>query len=1200
MTVLAGLLVVALTAALAGPYFVDWTKHRDVIEESLSRALEVQIKIAGGIDVKLLPVPRLVLENVSATAAGGSSAVAASVRLELAPMALLRGDLRFTDAHIEKPAVQLSGSKDGELAFALPSSLRADHIAFEHFVVNGGRLLIVDSAQGSLLQANGLNLEAAAPSLAGPWRGSGSFDLLGASTGFYFNTGVAEDNKLRLKLVVDAIADRPRGEFDGALLAVSGAKGGIQLSLEGQAKLSGILNAPGLSAPWEASGPLRADAKAIELAPLEMRAGGEDRTISATGHARFERGDKMASVFLESARVDVDYLAGGKQQAGGLGAAGQILTGLFSGARGFLSMKLAFKTPALSIGAETLGDVFAELTPIDERTAAFVMRSRLPGRGNIDLNGIFERGPAARYKGQVKFEARDLGRLSQWIGGALPSLAAQIETLPFTQFAFSGGAEISAAGFFARDADLVADRSEFRGLINYTRPIGNERARVVLDLVSPAIDLDALPDLTPLAQASSGADFAITLDAKAVRLARAGQGMIDAGRILARVRRNRDIIDIEQFDIANLGGASFSARGELGAAAGQIDIKLDANRLVELAQLMQRVAPGIWSDALARRAVALSPATLTFSAQGERKGSDLRLASLAVDGTARGTRISGTVTPAREDGRRLAARFSLVNPQTPILLRQFGLETIPLERLPEGRIEAQADGSFNAGFLARIDASLAGTALSYRGNIAGIFPALQLRGEGRIESSDVSPLLQVLAMALPDAGQRAPVSLTSAIASKNGLLSFGSIEGQALGSKIAGALTLNTSGALTGNMQTDRLSLASLASLVLGSNPPVKSGAIWPDFKFAAAMIEPPKSEVRIEAARVLLPGGAQGENARFQFNLAPGFVALNDIAMSVAGGKASGRIGIRRDGTNASVSGDIAYDGPVASANEASAFVQGSVEFAGTGSSYASIVSSMAGRGQGKLRDLSIGSADPGALARVVENSLDLLQVSEGNVNAAMARELAQTETRLDSAAINLAIAGGRVMVSLRGAGDAFAISGSIDLRSLTLDAQMKLSAPAPDGWTSSPPEAEIRWRGPVLAPKRSLNIAGLLNSLGARAIEREAARIEMLDFDARERAAFNRQNRMREFLQQREMEIAAYHAEQARKVAEEKRRAEEEARRKALEEQRAAARRASVEAERERRERDRAARIPGGPGLATGAPLQLAPPSSGQPAGP
>ncbi|MDP3321570.1 MAG: AsmA family protein, partial [Bosea sp. (in: a-proteobacteria)] len=64
LTVLAGLLVLALLAALVGPGFVDWRDHRPQFEERLASALGVETRIGGGIGLRLLPSPRLTLRDV--------------------------------------------------------------------------------------------------------------------------------------------------------------------------------------------------------------------------------------------------------------------------------------------------------------------------------------------------------------------------------------------------------------------------------------------------------------------------------------------------------------------------------------------------------------------------------------------------------------------------------------------------------------------------------------------------------------------------------------------------------------------------------------------------------------------------------------------------------------------------------------------------------------------------------------------------------------------------------------------------------------------------------------------------------------------------------------------------------------------------------------------------------------------------------
>ena len=68
LTGLAILLIVALSAALAGPYFVDWTSAAGGLEQQLTRLAGVPVQISGPIDLKLLPTPRLKLEKVAASA----------------------------------------------------------------------------------------------------------------------------------------------------------------------------------------------------------------------------------------------------------------------------------------------------------------------------------------------------------------------------------------------------------------------------------------------------------------------------------------------------------------------------------------------------------------------------------------------------------------------------------------------------------------------------------------------------------------------------------------------------------------------------------------------------------------------------------------------------------------------------------------------------------------------------------------------------------------------------------------------------------------------------------------------------------------------------------------------------------------------------------------------------------------------------
>ena len=64
ITLVATALILLLTAALAGPWFIDWTAHRGWVESELARLTATRVKVNGEVDLKLLPVPKLSLRDV--------------------------------------------------------------------------------------------------------------------------------------------------------------------------------------------------------------------------------------------------------------------------------------------------------------------------------------------------------------------------------------------------------------------------------------------------------------------------------------------------------------------------------------------------------------------------------------------------------------------------------------------------------------------------------------------------------------------------------------------------------------------------------------------------------------------------------------------------------------------------------------------------------------------------------------------------------------------------------------------------------------------------------------------------------------------------------------------------------------------------------------------------------------------------------
>ena len=61
-------IILALLAALAGPYFIDWGAYRAVVEREASRVVGAPVHVSGRIDARLLPIPSITLRGIESFA----------------------------------------------------------------------------------------------------------------------------------------------------------------------------------------------------------------------------------------------------------------------------------------------------------------------------------------------------------------------------------------------------------------------------------------------------------------------------------------------------------------------------------------------------------------------------------------------------------------------------------------------------------------------------------------------------------------------------------------------------------------------------------------------------------------------------------------------------------------------------------------------------------------------------------------------------------------------------------------------------------------------------------------------------------------------------------------------------------------------------------------------------------------------------
>ena len=1194
LTWLAALLIVALTAALAIPYVVDWSGRRELVESLLSDALGAKAQVRGDILVRLLPAPILDLRGVSLQGAPGDPRLSMDrLRLEMAPAPLIRGAVRFVEASLERPRLVLSMTREGALLTPSLPARAPDEVAFERIEVSGG-VIEIERPDAPALVIDDLRMSAEAAGLRGPFRATGSLRAFGETRAVRLVTGAFEDGRMRVKANAEGVGAIAHADADG-LLFVDPAPNGARLRFEGPVAFGGRIQIEDARIPWRIAGQGALRPGLARLEPMEARLGGEERPAVLAGEAVYDDSRGALAMRLSAPQLDLDRLLSEDPRAPQPDRAAALLARLTEEAlarapEGRLPFDLEIETQAVQIGGETMSDARLRLAAPE---GALTLSAQLPGRARLSLDGRVETGAAARFVGQAAFSMRDAPRLADWAARFDADIAQRLRASPFASLDAQGRIEASRAALAVRDLTARADRSTFTGVAAFTRALGGERARLFADLSSPALDLETLPDLTGAARAGADMDMNLSFDARAVRLARVGGGVVDAGRINFKLVREGEATRLEDLTLDDVGGASLRASGRLDAQGARLDASLDAQRLGELAAMMRRIAPGALAEAFAERATALSPARLNISAQASPAAGGLELRSLRVDGSARGTRVSGAVRPA---GERIDGEIEFLSADAPILLRQFGLDAVPAPGL-RARVLARATGTRADGYELSLSGEVAGSDIAFDGRITHEGESLAARGEARLRASDSAPLLRALALPAPDIGQTdrnqaAALDARARLHWRAGAWEASDIAGSAMGAAFSGALRLARpegaqTRALSGALAFDRLSLFTLAAYALGAPRAAKPGALWSDQAFAPAMAPPFPVRIDLRAQSLDLRPGASAQEARLSLKVEPGLVAFEDVRLRLNDGTLGGRLVLRREGAEASLSGALDLDLPLAGRFDLEGRLIASLELAAGGRSEAALAANLAGGGTLRLTQARISRLDPAALGAVVARAeADSMTADERAVASAFARDFERGALSLGEARFDALIASGvlRAQTARAPAAEADAdvsAGGLFDLRTGRGETVVDMQArAAPKGWSGPAPRVRIVWSGAADKPARMIDASALSSALTARALVREGARIAALEADIRERAAFNRRLKAQDWLRQRAAEIDAFHREEARLAeeaarrederlraeADSRRRAQEDDRRKAQEEER----RRQAEALRLRREQE------------------------------
>src|SRR5664279_715383 len=172
--------IIALVAAIVGPYFIDWNQFRPQFEAEATRVIGAPVRVGGALDARLLPTPSLRLRSVVVGGANDLGKVRADMLdVEFSLGSLMRGDWRANELTINGLALDLGLDPQGRIDWPVSvGTLNLGSLSIDRLNLTG-RVALHDAASRSTLELNDIAFSGDVRSLAGAVRGDGNFILSG-------------------------------------------------------------------------------------------------------------------------------------------------------------------------------------------------------------------------------------------------------------------------------------------------------------------------------------------------------------------------------------------------------------------------------------------------------------------------------------------------------------------------------------------------------------------------------------------------------------------------------------------------------------------------------------------------------------------------------------------------------------------------------------------------------------------------------------------------------------------------------------------------------------------------------------------------------------------------------------------------------------------------------------------------------------
>ena len=1097
--------IVALIAALIGPYFIDWNQFRPQFETEAARVVGAPVHVGGELDARLLPTPSLRLRSVVVGGANDLGKVRADkLDVEFSLGSLMRGEWRATELTINGMALDLGLDSQGRIDWPASSGkFNLGSLAIDRLNLTG-RIALHDAASRSTLELNDIAFGGDVRSLAGSVRGDGNFMLAGVRYPFRVSSGQSADgNATRVHLNIDPGARALSGDLDGTLAFEARTprfEGAIVLAVPPGLKADGDVPIT----PWRIAARVKADPAAARLEQVEASYGTEESALkfAGTGEMRFGLSPLLRAA-LAARQLDADRFVARDNNAAEPVRVLPALRALMSGIpQPPIAAQLELNSDQVMLGGRPLQDVAAELHTDSKSWTVRRLDFRAPGGTRVSLGGSGAQGnPSGDFKAALNVESSDPDTLMTWLQGR-----SEITYRSQKPLRLRGDVSVASDRIAIEAMKAEIDGGAVEGRIAVSHQPSRSGSRLEAELKAERLDLDAA---TALARSLAGPqaewpdEAQLSLDI--------GQA-ISAGQelrpLVAKFGYGPKTITLDQLKIGGAGNVMVEGAGSFDRVntTGRLALNSSAASLGQITALIAPLAP-----ALASRLNAMEPGParlkLTLDVDKSAERADRANARVGLEFDAPQLKGIATITAKPE------------------VAAMRGIDLDALQR-SEFSIESKLSSERGRSLLALLglDRAIAGGegAAQFEGSVAGVWRApLRLKAkmsgagfdaeaQGTAEPWGAEPKANVnlavrgvnlapLFNLQPSDSLAQNISLSSRASLTANKLTFDDLGGTIAGAQLRGriALALDDEKHVEGEIGLDTLDLAPAFALAIGA---AGHDAAEP---LGAGLLKGWRGRIAFQALRGALPGGGELRPISGTVKSDGQSLTFDAIKGGIGGGEATASIDARQGATGIALNARLQFSDVDGKAlhYRALAMPAGRVSMqmtlASQGRSASALTGALSGSGTLTLESSRVAGLDPRAFDVAIRASDNGQATDDNRLRQIVEPVLSGGVLSVASAQIPFNIRDGRIRVgatTLDAEGARAIISGGYDITADQADIRASLASTA-TGSVTSRPEIQLFAVGSPDALDRTVDVAALSSWLALRAIDRETRRLDSIE---------------------------------------------------------------------------------------------------------